>query len=74
MVTGMTRDAVFLIEQGRLAYPIKDLRFTQSYVSALNAVESIGAETRLLTDDFLGMSVHAPAIKFKEFRFTGTTA
>ncbi|MGH2621102.1 MAG: TldD/PmbA family protein [Anaerolineales bacterium] len=74
VVTGMTRDGVFLIEQGRLAYPIKDLRFTQSYVSALNSVERIGAETRLLTDDFLGMSVHAPAIKIKEFRFTGATA
>ena len=74
VVTGMTRDGVFLIEQGKLAYPIKDLRFTQSYVSALNGVERIGAETRLLTDDFLGMSVRAPAIKIKEFRFTGATA
>ncbi len=74
VVTGMTRDGVFLIEQGRLAYPIKDLRFTQSYVSALNSVDRIGAETRLLTEDFLGMSVHAPAIKIREFRFTGATA
>lgn len=74
VVTGMTRDGVFLIERGRLAYPIKDLRFTQSYVGALNAVERIGSETRLLTDDFIGMSVRAPAIKIKEFRFTGATA
>jgi len=74
VVTGMTRDGVFLIERGKLAYPIKDLRFTQSYVDALNAVESIGSETRLLTDDFLGMRVRAPAIKIKEFRFTGATA
>jgi predicted Zn-dependent protease len=70
----MTRDGVFVIENGRLAYPIKDLRFTQSYVSALNEVEGIGAETRLLSDDFLNMSVRAPAIKIKNFRFTGTTA
>ena len=74
VVTGMTRDGVFLIEQGRLAYPVKDLRFTQSYVSALNQVEGVGAETRLLTDDFLGMRVRAPAIKIREFRFTGATA
>ena len=74
VVTGMTRDGVFVIEHGRLAYPVKDLRFTQSYVSALNEVEGIGAETRLLSDDFLGMSVRAPAIKIKTFRFTGTTA
>lgn len=74
VVTGMTRDGVFLIERGRLAYPIKDLRFTQSYVGALNTVERIGSETRLLTDDFIGMSVRAPAIKIKEFRFTGATA
>ncbi len=74
VVTGMTRDGVFVIEDGRLAYPIKDLRFTQSYVSALNEVERIGAETRLLADDFIGMSVRAPAIKLKSFRFTGATA
>ena len=74
VVTGMTRDGVFLIERGRLAYPIKDLRFTQSYVGALNTVERIGSETRLLSDDFIGMSVRAPAIKIKEFRFTGATA
>ncbi|HSJ57161.1 MAG TPA: TldD/PmbA family protein, partial [Anaerolineae bacterium] len=42
VVTGMTRDGTFLIENGEIAYPVKNLRFTQSYLEALNGVESIG--------------------------------
>ncbi len=37
VITGMTRDGTFLIENGEIAYPVKNLRFTQSYLEALNA-------------------------------------
>ncbi len=73
VVTGMTRDGVFMIEQGKLTYPVKDLRFTQSYVEALRDVEAVGSETRLLIEDFLGLTARAPALKIKNFRFTGST-
>jgi len=72
-VTGMTRDGVFLIEGGEIQGAVKDLRFTQSYVEALNNVEAIGAEVRLVVDDFLHAAVSAPAIKIRDFRFTGAT-
>ncbi|MEJ2211022.1 MAG: TldD/PmbA family protein, partial [Anaerolineae bacterium] len=48
VITGMTRDGTFLIENGELAYPVKNLRFTQSYLEALNHVGLIGAEPRML--------------------------
>ena len=47
IVTGMTRDGTFLIEKGKITAPIKNLRFTQSYLDALNQVEMISRETRL---------------------------
>lgn len=73
VVTGMTRDGVFLIESGRLGPAIKDLRFTQSYVEAMRNVEAVGSENRLITEDFLSTAVNAPAVKIGKFRFTGAT-
>ena len=73
VVTGMTRDGVFVIDDGQLIKPVKDLRFTQSYVEALNNVEAIGSEVRVIVDDFLNVAISAPAIKIADFRFTGST-
>jgi PmbA protein len=74
VITGMTRDGVFLIEGGELAYPLKDLRFTQSYVEALAQVETVGKETQLLMSEFGGQATRVPALKIREFNFTGLTA
>jgi PmbA protein len=73
VVTGMTRDGTFLIENGEIIYPVKNLRFTQSYLEALNHVQMVGSEARLLT----GLSGLArdsvPALMLGEFTFTGAT-
>ena len=71
IVTGMTRDGTFLIEKGEIAYPIKNLRFTQSYLEALANVEAVSRETRLQQNWFGGTRV--PALKLSEFEFTGAT-
>jgi predicted Zn-dependent protease len=71
MVTGMTRDGVFLVEKGSIVGPVKNLRFTQSYLAALEGVEAVGAERRLLRG-FLG-SVVVPALRISAFTFTGAT-
>ena len=73
VITGMTRDGVFLIKDGELVHPVKNLRFTQSYVEALANVETVGSETRLLISEFGGMATRVPALKTNGFRFTGTT-
>jgi PmbA protein len=70
VITGMTRDGTFLIENGEIAYPVKNLRFTQSYLEALNGVEAIGVKPKLL-EGFGTESV--PAIKLSAFTFTGAT-
>ncbi|NPA30925.1 MAG: TldD/PmbA family protein [Chloroflexi bacterium] len=74
VITGMTRDGVFWVEDGELAYPVKNLRFTQSYVTALAEVLAIGAATRLVTAGFGWGGTRAPALALPAFRFTGRTA
>jgi PmbA protein len=73
MVTGMTRDGVFMIENGEIAYAVKNLRFTQSYVQALAEVEAVGNQTRLLITMYGAMAIRVPALKIRHFNFTGTT-
>ena len=74
--TGMTRDGVFMIENGEITYPVKNLRFTQSYVEALSNVEMVGNGTRCLVSEFnqgVKLAACVPALKIGAFNFTGTT-
>lgn len=71
VVTGMTRDGVFWIEGGEIAYPVRNLRFTQGYVQALAGVQRIGREAHLLGDRYGAYRV--PALQVAEFTFTGVT-
>jgi PmbA protein len=73
VVTGMTRDGTFLVENGEIAYPVKNLRFTQGYVEALNSVEAIGPERRLLMGMLHIGAESVPALKLSRFNFTGAT-
>ena len=72
VITGMTRDGVFMIENGEITYPVKNLRFTQSYIKALADVEMVGRDTRLIIGEPFGTS-YIPALKIKAFNFTGST-
>ena len=72
VMTGMTRDGTFMIENGRITHPVKDLRFTQSYVEALAGVEHIGSESKLVLNE-VGFATRVPALKLREFNFTGVT-
>ena len=71
-MTGMTRDGTFLIENGQITKPIKDLRFTQSYVGALKNAEMVGSENTLHINEG-SSSTNVPAIKVNSFNFTGVT-
>ncbi len=69
--TGMTRDGTFLIEDGEITRPLKNLRFTQSILDALSNVEMISRDAKLYTD-FFG-AIHVPALKVRNFTFSGVT-
>jgi PmbA protein len=73
ILTGMTKDGTFLIEDGRLARPLLNFRFTQSIPEAFSDVRAASRETKLLPGEFLGAS-RAPALHLGSFNFTGVTA
>ena len=72
VITGMTRDGTFLVEDGEIVGPVRNLRFTQSYLDALAAVEAVASGRRLLRGE-LG-AVLVPALRIGSWRFTGATA
>jgi predicted Zn-dependent protease len=71
IVTGMTRDGTFLVEGGAIVGPVRNLRFTQSYLDALARVTAVGRERKTLRG-FLGGSV-VPALRIDAWTFTGAT-
>ncbi|MFL5725990.1 MAG: TldD/PmbA family protein [Chloroflexota bacterium] len=71
IVTGMTRDGTFWVEDGRIKGPVRNLRFTQSYLEALAATSAISRDRRTLRGDFGGVLV--PAIRVDSWNFTGAT-
>ncbi len=71
MITGMTRDGAFLVEDGKVRGAIRNLRFTDSILRMLNDVELVG-QTRKLDGAFPCQLV--PRLKLGSFHFTGKTA
>ncbi|MBN2543525.1 TldD/PmbA family protein [bacterium] len=71
-MTGMTRDGTFMVENGKVSYPIKNMRFTESIIKALSNVELVGKDLEM-TEAFFGGSFIVPALKIKSFRFSSGT-
>ena len=71
ITTGMTRDGTFLVEGGRIVGPVKNLRFTQSYLDALAGVSAVARERRTVMGGF--GSVVVPALRIDAWTFTGAT-
>ena len=71
ILTGMTRDGTFLIENGRLKNGVRNFRFNQSLISMLSNVEALGAPVRACGEESFDMVV--PPMKVREFNFTEVT-
>lgn len=74
VLTGMTKDGTFLVENGEVVGPVRNLRFTESIPEAFSRIEAIGAETRLVAAEYSGITCRVPALRIRDFTFTGTTA
>ena len=70
IITGMTRDGTWLIEDGEVKHAVKNFRFTQSIVEALRDVEQVGRDTELASEFFFSSS-RVPALRISSFQFTG---
>ena len=71
IVTGMTRDGTFLLEDGRVGKGIRNFRFNQSLIHALSNVEAMSTPVRSTGEEAFDMVV--PAMKIVDFNFTEVT-
>jgi len=75
VLSGMTRDGTYLIRDGEIRHPVKNLRFTDSMLKALSNITAIGdistVEKRLKEHTGLLSSVTVPAISLDSLKFTG---
>ena len=75
LMTGVTRDGTFLIEDGEIARPLADLRFTDSLLGVLQRTEALTANARLTSEGELygrrfATGVVCPALRAGSLRFT----
>jgi predicted Zn-dependent protease len=68
LLTGLTRDGTFYIENGKIKHPIKNFRFNDSPVTMLNNIEELGKP--VLIGDTDSRKLLVPAMKVRDFNFT----
>jgi predicted Zn-dependent protease len=69
LLTGLTRDGTFYIENGEIKYPIKNFRFNESPIIMLNNVEEFGKPVRVQPQES-PILMMLPPMKLREFTFT----
>ena len=73
LFTGLTRDGLFLIEKGKITRPVKNMRWNESPVFALNNLDAMTPPERTVSGEGVGgsgFSVVCPAARIREFTFT----
>ena len=71
VMTGMTRDGLFLVENGRVTGAVRNFRFNQSLIEMLKNVELLGPAVRATGEEAFEMVV--PAMKVRDFHFSEVT-
>ena len=69
LLTGLTRDGTFYIENGVIKHPIKNFRFNESPVIMLNNIDELGKPVRIAGDES-NFSMMIPPMKLRDFTFT----
>ncbi len=69
LLTGLTRDGTFYVENGEIKYPIKNFRFNESPAIMLNNIEEIGKPVRV-GDDESPFVMMIPPMKIRDFTFS----
>lgn len=69
LMTGLTRDGTFYIEDGKIKHPIKNFRFNESPIIMLNNLETLGKPERVVSTES-DQSYMVPPMKIREFTFS----
>jgi len=71
ILTGMTRDGTFLVEDGKVRHGLLNFRFNESLIHMLSNVEEMSTPVRASGEESFDMVV--PAMKVRDFNFTEVT-
>ena len=71
ILTGMTRDGTFYVENGKVQYGIRNFRFNESLIHMLSNVDEMSTPVRSSGEESFDMVV--PAMKVRDFNFTEVT-
>jgi predicted Zn-dependent protease len=69
LLTGLTRDGTFFIENGQIKFPIKNLRFNESPIIMLNNIDELGIPERCVSGESTAHYV-LPPMRLRDFTFT----
>ncbi|HEY4107892.1 TldD/PmbA family protein [Puia sp.] len=69
LLTGLTRDGTFYVENGEIKYPVKNFRFNESPIIMLNNLDAMGKAVRTVSGES-GASALIPPMRVKDFTFT----
>jgi PmbA protein len=68
ILTGMTRDGTFLVENGQIQAGVRNFRFNESLIHMLSSVDAMSTSVRASGEESFDMVV--PAMKVRDFNFT----
>lgn len=69
LVTGLTRDGTFYIENGQIKYAIKNFRFNESPIIMFNNLDALGKQQRVSGSD-AGITTMMPVLRIRDFNFS----
>jgi predicted Zn-dependent protease len=69
LLTGLTRDGTFYIEDGKIKYPVKNFRFNESPIIMLNNIDELGKPVRVVGDES-PVAMMIPPMRLRDFTFT----
>lgn len=76
LITGLTRDGLFLIEKGKVTRPLKNMRWNDSPVVALNNIDAMTPSERVVSGEGVGgsgLALVCPAARIREFTFSSAS-
>jgi predicted Zn-dependent protease len=73
LLTGLTRDGVFLIEDGEITQPTCNFRFNESPVAMLNKVLALGMSVRAYGEESIGIPIAVPTLLVDEFTLSSVS-
>lgn len=74
LLTGLTRDGNFLVENGEIVAPVRNMRFNESLAAAFSRIVALGRSKRVWCDMGRGVAISAPPMLVEGFEFSSKSS